>query len=64
MSVLREVLGNPLGEKNVAGVCQVHDSLSDVRPCTGDICFVIYVGNNVDGTAVNPHPQVNMLMIL
>ena len=64
VTVLSQILRNPLGKKNVPGVCAIHDSLGDVHSRASDIRPVIDVPNRVHRTAMNPHAQVNMRMIL
>ena len=55
VTVLSQILGHPLGKKNVPVVCAIHDSLSDIHSCASDIRSVIDVRNWIHRTAVNPH---------
>src|SRR5262245_25965337 len=52
------------GQENVSGITAIKHSLRDVDSRSYKVRFVVNIGNAIDWTAVNPHPHLNVRMIL
>jgi hypothetical protein len=55
VSVLHQVIGQTLRQKDVSGIATVHHPLRDVNSSTSDVCPIVDIGNLIDGAAVNTH---------
>ena len=62
LAILRQVVGDSLGKKNVAGIATIHDSLRNIDPSASDIRSIVHIGNAADRTAVNAHAQLQLRM--
>src|SRR5262245_27264400 len=51
-------------QENMSGITAIKHSLRDVDSRSCKVRFVVNIGNAIDRTTVNPHPQPNMRMIL
>src|SRR2546430_1274943 len=51
-------------QENVSGITTIKHSLRYVDSRSCKVRFVVNIGNAIDRTTVNPHPQPNMRMIL
>ena len=58
VAILREVVGDVLGKKDVPRIATIHHSLCDVDPSSGDVRLIVDVGNTVDRSAVDPHADL------
>ncbi len=57
LPILFQILGDTLGEKNVAGIAAIHHTLCDVDARAGDVRAIVYVHDPADGSAMNAHPH-------
>ena len=57
--IRREIVRDPLGQKNVVRITAVHHPLGYVHPGPSEIRTVVYIHDFVDRPAVNPHAQRN-----
>jgi hypothetical protein len=48
----------------VSGVTAIQHSLRNIDSRTGYVRFLVNIGDSVDRTAMNPHPQLDARMIL
>src|SRR5207245_10434350 len=46
------------------GITALQHPLSNVDPSASKVCLVVHIGDPIDRTAVNAHPQLNVRMIL
>ena|SRR6266513_206493 len=60
MSIMLQIVGHMFRQEDMPGIPAIHDTLREVYSCSGDICFVINIGDLVDGATVNSHPYLNL----
>ena len=58
VTILREVVGDAFGKKDVAGIATIHHSLCDVDSGSSDVRLIVDVGDSVDRAAVDPHANL------
>src|SRR5215831_9197138 len=51
-------------QENVSSITAIKHSLRDVDSRSYKVRFVVNIGNAIDRTTVNPHPQPNVRVIL
>src|SRR4029450_686743 len=45
-------------------IATIQDPLGNVDPSSSKVCLVVHIGDSVNRTAVNSHPQLDLRMIL
>jgi hypothetical protein len=64
MPVFAQVLRHVRRQKNMSGVTAIQHSLGNIYSRTSNVRFLVNIGNSIDRTAVNSHPQPDARMIL
>ena len=64
MPVLAQVLRHVRRQKNMLGIAAIQHSLRNINSRTGYVRFVVNIGDSIDRTTVNSHPQTDVRMIL
>jgi hypothetical protein len=62
LSVVLQVFGNALREKNVPRIAAIHHALRDVNSSSSNVGSIVNVSNLVDRATVNAHPQLQLRM--
>src|SRR6266550_8751697 len=52
------------GQKNMPGIAAIDHTLRDIYSSPSKVCLVVNIGDSIDRAAVNPHPYLNVRMIL
>ena len=64
MSVVFQVLGEMLGEENMAGVAAIHDALCDVDSSSSEIGLIVHICDWIDRATVNAHAYFKLRVAL
>ena len=64
LPVFGEILRHPLGKKDMARIAAIHHPLRQIDPRPRDIGPLVHVGHLTHRAAVNPHPDLNLGMLL
>ena len=62
--VVGQIFRRSRRQKNMPGIAAIQDPLGDIDSRSCHVRFIVNIGNAIDRTTVNPHPQPNMRMIL
>jgi hypothetical protein len=62
--VLGQIFRNMPRQKNMPGIATIQHPLRDIHSRSCKIRFVIHIGDSIDWATVNPHPHLNVWMIL
>ena len=62
--VFFQVLGDMLGQQNVAGIPAIHHSLRQVDPSAGDVGPFVYIDHAAHRSTVDSHPQMQARLFL
>ena len=62
--VLGQILRHVPGQKNMPGIAAIQHPLRDIYSRSCKVCFVVDIGDSVDWTTVDSHPDLNVRMIL
>ena len=60
--ILLQVFREAFGQQNMTGIPARHDTLRDVNSSSCQIGLVVYIRDRIDGSAVNPHAQLQLRM--
>ena len=60
LAIRGQILGDMLGQKNVAGIAAIQHSLGNVDSGTSNIRFVVDIRNAIDRAAVHSHSQLDV----
>src|SRR3982751_3793194 len=58
VTILSKVVSDVFGKKDVAAVATIHYSLRYIDSRPSDVALIVYVGNSVDRSAVDAHPDL------
>jgi len=58
--VMLEIFGDMFGNQDVTGIPAIHYTLRNVDASSGDVRAIVYIGNEVDWTAVDAHSQLQL----
>jgi hypothetical protein len=61
---VRQVFGDPFRKEDVACIAAIHHPLRDVNSSACNVRSIIYIPNFIDRPAVNPHPKLQLRILL
>ena len=62
--VLGQIFRHMRRQENMPGIAAIQHTLGDIYSRSCKVRFVVHIGDSVDRATVNPHPHLNMGMIL
>src|SRR2546422_10273121 len=51
-------------KQNMSGITAIHYPLRQVDSSSGKVCLLVYVGDFIDWSAMDPHPELEFRVIL